>query len=194
MKWYNCGPSWLGCFDRSLTAMGARSHLWAPAKPQWIKIMHGFGYVEWTWARDYCMFSCLILTTMLKLITTPFVENRFRDKVTWFLFHGIFPNSNYHPYTVKAYSKYTPAVTSTGTNTGTGTTAATTTKETATTKTPLPECNGWSARKKTWFGERTGWWPCAHSFFGLQRFSHWNVLKLPPLIRPGTIYWETTGK
>jgi len=79
---------------------------------------------------------------MLKLITTPFVENRFRDKVTWFLFHGIFPNSNYHPYTVKAYSKYTPAVTSTGTNTGTGTTAATTTKETATTKTPLPECNG----------------------------------------------------
>lgn len=106
MKWYNCGPSWLGCFDRSLTAMGARSHLWAPAKPQWIKIMHGFGYVEWTWARDYCMFSFLILTTMLKLITTPFVENRFRDKVTWFLFHGIFPNSNYHPYTVKAYSKY----------------------------------------------------------------------------------------
>ncbi len=68
--------------------MGERSHQWAPAKTQLIKIVHGLGFVQWTLGQDYCMFSFLTLFrtkklryTVLKLIITPFVENRFRDKV-----------------------------------------------------------------------------------------------------------------
>ena len=57
-----------------------------------------------------------------------------------------------------------------------------------TTKTP-PDgtAEGWCAQKK-WFGQRTGWWPYAHSIGkSLLWLLVFLFLKLPPPARPGTI-------